>query len=146
MQQVREENPNTILIDDGDFMQGTIMTDDLFNKYPEKEHLVISTMNLMGYDAITLGNHEFNWGVTAMQTIMGRSNAPVLAANVKDANGELVTGNAWTIVERDGVKVAVIGVVTPNIPVWDGGKEGIDECTYEAANLAVKEAIAEIGD
>lgn len=80
---------NTILIDDGDFMQGTIMTDDLFNKYPEKEHPVISTMNLMGYDAITLGNHEFNWGVPAMQTIVGRAEAPVLAANVKDANGEM---------------------------------------------------------
>ena len=103
-------------------------------------------MNFMGYDAITAGNHEFNWGITNMQTILGRSNAPVLAANVKDANGELVTGAGWTIVDRAGVKIAIIGVVTPNVPVWDGGKEGIDDCTYEAANVAVKNAIAEIGD
>lgn len=146
VKEVREANANTILIDAGDFMQGTIMTDDLFNKYPEKEHPVISAMNLMGYDAITLGNHEFNWGVPAMQTITGRADAAVLAANIKDANGEFVTGKGWTIVERAGVKVAIIGVVTPNTPIWDGGKAGIDECTYEAANLAVKEAIAEIGD
>ena len=146
VQQVRAENPNTILTESGDFIQGTIMTDDLFNKYPEKEHPVIAAMNLMGYDAITAGNHEFNWGISNMQTILGRSNAPVLAANVKDANGDLVTGAGWTIVERAGVKIAIIGVVTPNVPVWDGGKDGIDECTYEAANVAVKNAIAEIGD
>ena len=146
VQQVRAENPNTILTESGDFIQGTIMTDDLFNKYPEKEHPVVAAMNFMGYDAITAGNHEFNWGITAMQTILGRSNAPVLAANVKDANGELVTGAGWTIVDRAGVKIAIIGVVTPNVPVWDGGKEGIDDCTYEAANVAVKNAIAEIGD
>lgn len=146
VQEVRAENPNTILTESGDFIQGTIMTDDLFNKFPEKEHPVVAAMNFMGYDAITAGNHEFNWGITNMQTILGRSNAPVLAANVKDANGELVTGAGWTIVDRAGVKVAIIGVVTPNVPVWDGGKEGIDDCTYEAANVAVKNAIAEIGD
>ena len=146
VQEVRAENPNTILTESGDFIQGTIMTDDLFNKFPEKEHPVVAAMNFMGYDAITAGNHEFNWGITNMQTILGRSNAPVLAANVKDANGELVTGAGWTIVDRAGVKIAIIGVVTPNVPVWDGGKEGIDDCTYEAANVAVKNAIAEIGD
>lgn len=146
VQQVRAENPNTILTESGDFIQGTIMTDDLFNKFPEKEHPVIAAMNFMGYDAITAGNHEFNWGITAMQTILDRSNAPVLAANVKDENGNLVTGAGWTIVDRAGVKIAIIGVVTPNVPVWDGGKEGIDDCTYEAANVAVKNAIAEIGD
>lgn len=146
VQQVREENPNTILVDNGDFMQGTIMTDDLYNKYPEKEHPVIATMNFMGYDSITLGNHEFNWGVSNMLTITGQADCPVLAANVKNADGEPVTGSGWTIVERAGVKIAIIGVDTPNIPTWDGGKEGIDECTYEAANVAVKEAIAEIGE
>lgn len=146
VQKVRAENPNTILTESGDFIQGTIMTDDLFNKFPEKEHPVIAAMNFMGYDAITAGNHEFNWGITALQTILGRSNAPVLAANVKDENGNLVTGAGWTIVDRAGVKIAIIGVVTPNVPVWDGGKEGIDDCTYEAANVAVKNAIAEIGD
>ena len=146
IQQTRAENPNTILIDAGDDIQGTIMTDDIYNKTPEKEHPVMTAMNYMGYDAMTLGNHEFNWGIDTMKAITGQAKFPVLAANVKDAKGELVTGEGWTIVERDGVKVAVIGVVTPDVPIWDGGKPGIDECTYEAANTAVKDAIAEIGD
>ena len=146
IKQVRAENPNTILIDTGDAIQGTIMTDDLFNKYPEKYHPMLVAMNYMGFDAMALGNHEFNWGVTSMNTIFSRANFPVLAANVRTADGELVTGKGWTIVERDGVKVAVIGVVTPDVPIWDGGKDGIDDSTFEAANVAVKAAIAEIGE
>ncbi|MGN8967919.1 bifunctional metallophosphatase/5'-nucleotidase [Intestinimonas sp. HCP28S3_D6] len=146
IQQVRAENPNTILIDAGDDIQGTIMTDDLYNKTPEEPHPVITAMNYMGYDAMTLGNHEFNWGIPTMQTILGQADFPVLAANVTDEKGELVTGAGWTIVERDGVKVAIIGVVTPDVPIWDGGKEGIDGATFEAANVAVGKAIDEIGD
>ena len=146
IQQVRAENPNTILIDAGDDIQGTIMTDDLYNKTPEEPHPVIAAMNYMGYDAMTLGNHEFNWGIPTMQTILSQAEFPVLAANVTDADGEFVTGAGWTIVERDGVKVAVIGVVTPDVPIWDGGKEGIEDATFEAANVAVGKAIDAIGD
>ena len=137
---------NTILIDAGDDIQGTIMTDDLYNKTPEEPHPVITAMNYMGYDAMTLGNHEFNWGIPTMQTILSQAEFPVLAANVTDAAGELVTGAGWTIVERDGIRVAIIGVVTPDVPIWDGGKEGIDDAVYEAANVAVGQAIDEIGD
>ena len=146
IKQVRAEDPNTILIDAGDDIQGTIMTDDLYNKTPEEPHPIITAMNYMGYDAMTLGNHEFNWGIPTMQTILSQAEFPVLAANVTDAAGELVTGAGWTIVERDGIRVAIIGVVTPDVPIWDGGKEGIDDAVYEAANVAVGQAIAEIGD
>jgi len=146
IKQVRAENENVILVDGGDTIQGNIMTDDLYNKTPEAEHPVLAVMNYMDYDAMTLGNHEFNWGIPTMQQLMGQCEFPVLAANVKDAEGKLVTGAGWTLVEKAGVKVAIIGVVTPDVPIWDGGKPGIDDCTYEAANLAVKAAIAEIGD
>ena len=146
IQQARSENPNTILIDAGDDIQGTIMTDDLYNKTPDQAHPVITAMNYMGYDAMTLGNHEFNWGIPTMQTILGQADFPVLAANVTGTDGKPVTGAGWTMVEKDGVKVAIIGVVTPDVPIWDGGKEGIEDATFEAANVAVGKAIDEIGD
>lgn len=145
IRQVREENPNTILIDAGDDIQGTIMTDDIYNKIPDEPHPIMAAMNFMGYDAMTLGNHEFNWGIETMNKIMNQAQFPVLCANVRNAKGDLITGKGWTMVEKDGVKVAVIGVVTPDVPIWDGGKEGIDECAFEAASTAVKKAIAEIG-
>ncbi len=146
IQQVRAENPNTFLIDAGDDIQGTILTDDLYNKTPDEPHPVIAAMNFMGYDAMTPGNHEFNWGIPTMLKILGQAEFPVLGSNLLDKDGRFVTGAGWTIVERGGVKVAVIGAVNPDAPIWDGGKEGIDDLTYEAANTAVKKAIAEIGD
>ena len=146
IQQVREENPNTLLIDDGDIIQGTIMTDDLYAKNPDWENPVIAAMNYMKFDSATLGNHEFNWGITTLKKIMGQADFPVLGANILNPDGSYVTGLGWTMLEVAGVKIAVIGVCTPNIPIWDGGKEGIDETIYLPAQEAVKTAIAEIGD
>ena len=146
IQQVREENPLTFLIDAGDDIQGTILTDDIANKEPDQPHPVIAAMNVMGYDAMTLGNHELNWGVPGLLEILGTAKFPVLSGNILDPDGRCLTGNGWTIVERGGVKLAVIGVTTPMIPRWDGGKPGIDECTYESPSGAVRRAIDEIGD
>ncbi|MBQ9459410.1 MAG: 5'-nucleotidase C-terminal domain-containing protein [Oscillospiraceae bacterium] len=146
IEQVRKENPNTVLVDGGDDIQGTILTDDLANKHPENEHPIIAAMNFMKYDAMTLGNHEFNWGIDNMKKIVSQAEFPVLGANVLDAEGKTVTGAAYTIVERDGVKIAIIGVCTPDIPMWDGTKQGITETTFEDPAVSVKNAIAEIGD
>ncbi|NLX83009.1 MAG: bifunctional metallophosphatase/5'-nucleotidase [Clostridiales bacterium] len=146
IKKVREENPNTILLDNGDTIQGTIMTDDLYNKTPEDPHPVMAAMNFMGYDAMALGNHEFNWGIETMNKITSQGEFPVLAANVKDKEGNLVTGLGWVILECAGIKIAVIGVVTPNVPLWDGGKPGIEDYTYTSGSAGVTEALAEIGD
>ena len=140
----RETHPGLILLDAGDDIQGTIMTDDLANKNPDELHPVIAAMNYMGYDAMTLGHHEFNWGITSMKKILSKADFPVLAANVKNAKGKYVTGAGTTIINRDGVKVAVIGVVTPDVPIWDGGKEGIEDYIFESAAYAVKDEIAKL--
>ena len=146
IKQVREENPIVFLVDAGDDIQGTIMTDDIANKDPDREHPVIAAMNTMGYDAMTIGNHEFNWGIDTMKKILGQADFPVLGANILDKDGNYVTGNGWTVVDRGGIRLAVIGVCTPDVPIWDGGKEGIDDTVYEPASEAVKKAIREIGD
>ena len=143
--QVRAENPNTILVDAGDTIQGTIMTDDLYSK-DTANHPVPTALNYMKYDAWTLGNHEFNFGVDKLQSIIDQADMPVLAANIKNADGSYFTGAGYTIVERGGVNVAIIGVDTPNIPRWDGTKQGVDQLTFEPMADAVAECIKEIGD
>lgn len=143
--QVRAESPNTILVDAGDTIQGTIMTDDLYSK-DTANHPVPAALNYMKYDAWTLGNHEFNFGVDKLQSIIDQANMPVLAANIKNADGSYFTGAGYTIVERGGVKVAIIGVDTPNIPRWDGTKQGVDKLTFEPMADAVAACIKEIGD
>lgn len=146
IQQVREENPLTFLVDGGDDIQGTIMTDDIANKEPDQPHPVIAAMNQMGYDAMTLGNHEFNWGVPTLLEIIHTAEFPILSQNILKQDGTCLTGAGWTILERGGVKVAVIGVTTPMVPRWDGGKAGIEELRCQAASDAVRQAITEIGD
>ena len=79
-----------------------------YNKTPDQPHPVLAAMNYMKFDAMTLGNHEFNYGIPNMLKIMGQAEFPVLAANVLDAGGKYVTGEGWTIIERGGVKLAVI--------------------------------------
>ena len=146
IQEVRDENPIVFLVDGGDAIQGNIMTDDIANKKPDQEHPVMAAMNRMGYDSMTLGNHEFDWGIDTMLKILGQAEFPVLGANILDRDGKCLTGKGWTIIDRGGVRLAVIGVCTPEIPIWDGGKQGIAETTFEAASEAVKKAIEEIGD
>ncbi len=146
IEQVRKENPVVFLVDAGDAIQGTIMSDDIANKQPDEVHPVMAAMNRMGYDVITIGNHEFDCGVPAMEKILSQADFPVLAANVLNPDGSCITGAGWTIAERGGVKLAVIGVCTPAVPVWDGGKEGVGSLNFEAASTAVGKALREIGD
>ena len=146
IQKTRQENPLTFLIDCGDAIQGTVLTDAVASRDPDKPHPVIAAMNAMGYDCMTLGNHEFDWGVPAMLKMLGTAEFPVLGQNVYAGDGKLLTGTGWTIVERGGISLAVIGVVTPDVPRLEADAEGLDGLSFEPAPEAVKKAISEIGD
>ena len=146
IQETRQENPNTFLIDGGDEIQGTVLTDVVARENPDEPHPVIAAMNYMGYDAMTLGNHEFDWGVTDMMKMLSTAEFPILGQNVYDKEGKLLTGIGWTILERGGVRLAVIGVDTPNVSRLEGDREGVADLAFEPAAEAVKQAIAEIGD
>ncbi|MGO1453563.1 MAG: bifunctional metallophosphatase/5'-nucleotidase, partial [Alkalibacterium gilvum] len=122
IEKVRAENPNTLLIDNGDTIQGTILTDDLYNTDLMLDNPVIDVMNFMEYDAMTLGNHEFNFGLDMVHKIMEESEFPMLAANAKLKNDDSYLAQPYTIVEVDGIKVGIIGFTNPNIPKWDGPK------------------------
>lgn len=111
---LREENKNTILIDAGDAIQGN--SSELFLK--DKSHPMVAAMNLMKYDVFVAGNHEFNHGVPTLQKILKQQNAKVLFGNVYDKKGKNLA-DAYTIIEKDGVKIGIIGMVTPNITRWD---------------------------
>jgi 2',3'-cyclic-nucleotide 2'-phosphodiesterase/3'-nucleotidase len=129
VEEVRKENPNTILIDNGDTIQGTILSDDLYNTRMDLSHPVIDVMNFMGYDSMTLGNHEFNFGLDLVKKIEKEAEFPLLAANAsyKEDGSHLV--KPYTIVEVGGLKVGILGFTNPNIPKWDGPK--VTELEFE---------------
>lgn len=122
IEEIRKENPNTLLIDNGDTIQGTILSDDLYNNHLDLKHPVIDVMNFMKYDAMTLGNHEFNFGLELVDKIEKEADFPILAANAtKKDDGSFLT-EGYIIKEVAGIKVGILGITNPNIPRWDGPK------------------------
>ncbi len=111
---IKSKNKNVILVDAGDTTQDNSI--ELFQK--EETNPIIEVMNDIGYDTWTLGNHEFNFGLDILDKSIKTSKAAVLAGNVYKESGER-RFDAYKIIEKDGVKVAIIGMITPNIPRWE---------------------------
>lgn len=103
--EVRRENRNVLLFDAGDFLQGT----PYFNLF--KGEVEIKAMNLMKYDAGTLGNHEFDYGLEVLKEVILKANYPIVVSNY-DFSDTSVAGlvKPYIILKRDGVRIGVIGV------------------------------------
>jgi len=105
----RAANPDgTILLSAGDMFQGTPVS-NLFHGKP-----VIEIMNYLHYDAMALGNHEFDWGQNVLQSMISSSSFPVLSANIFKQGGRHIRGvKPYVILKKKGVRIAVIGITTP---------------------------------
>jgi 2',3'-cyclic-nucleotide 2'-phosphodiesterase/3'-nucleotidase len=119
---------STLLIDNGDTIQGTSLTDYYANVAPVDEtgetHPMAAAMNAMGYDATTLGNHEFNYGLPLLRTYEDQLDFPLLGANVKDATTgqDAFTPYVIRTVKLKGqkpVRVGILGLTTPGSAIWD---------------------------
>lgn len=135
---LKKENKNTVLFDNGDLIQDN--SHELFLKEPITP--MILGLNHMGYDAIIAGNHEFNFGFDTLNHVMKPFKGDFLVGNLYK-NGQRVY-KPYTIFKKEGVKVALIGVVTPHIKKWDS----INLKDYEVTNpvIEVKKIIKEIGN
>lgn len=108
---IREKSVNpegSILLSAGDMFQGTPIS-NVFRGKP-----VTEIMNYLGFEAMTLGNHEFDWGWPELQKIRRQARFPYLAANLVNKNGSFVPEiERFICLEKKGVKIAVIGIITP---------------------------------
>ena len=134
---IRAEATNSLLIDNGDVLQGNPMGDYMAYQHGMKEgdvHPVIKAMNTLGYEVGTLGNHEFNYGLDFMFKVLGGANFPFVCANL--TKGQLASDpkkddlffKPYLILEKkikDGsgnespIKIGFIGFVPPQIMLWD---------------------------
>ncbi|HEQ3524325.1 TPA: bifunctional 2',3'-cyclic-nucleotide 2'-phosphodiesterase/3'-nucleotidase [Bacillus cereus] len=138
----REEVKNSVLFDDGDALQGTPLGDYVANKIkdpknrvdPSYTHPLYRVMNLMKYDVISLGNHEFNYGLDYLNKVIEKTDFPVINSNVykvdhddKEENDENYFKTYHIlkkeVVDEAGqkqiVKIGVMGFVPPQIMNWD---------------------------
>ncbi|MBZ2175889.1 5'-nucleotidase C-terminal domain-containing protein [Schnuerera sp. xch1] len=139
---VRDENPNTLLVDNGDVIQGTILTDDLYNIQLDKSHPVIDVMNFMGYDSMTLGNHEFNFGTGLINKMVDEAEFPILSANIYNKGDGSNFVKPYIVKEVAGIKVGILGLTTPNIPRWDGPR--VTELEFEPMDVAAEKYVEEL--
>ena len=105
VKQFRGKHPDMLLLDCGDISQGT----PYYNFF--KGELEVKMMNLMGYDAMTIGNHEFDFGLDNMARLFRMAHFPVVCANY-DVTGTVLEGlvKPYVVLERGGIKIGVFGV------------------------------------
>jgi 2',3'-cyclic-nucleotide 2'-phosphodiesterase (5'-nucleotidase family) len=119
IRQWRRESPHSLTVDVGDVVQGTAFS------FADGGVGMIELFNRLGYDAWTLGNHDFDWGPEKLAAMLERSAAPVLTANL--TRGAAAPGGfdgvwrkvaPWTIREVGGFRIGLVGLITPGLPFW----------------------------
>ena len=102
---VRAENKNVLLLDAGDINTGSALS-NMF-----KGEIDIKAYNMMKYDAVAFGNHEFDGSLALLESQMKQADFPFLSANVKTANGKYL-GKPYIVKKYDGFKVGIFGLTT----------------------------------
>lgn len=111
----RYRDAATLLVDAGDTIQDN--ASDIFTGRDEV-HPMVKAVNALNYDVWVTGNHEYNFGMDVLKKTIADMKPRVLTGNVRDPEGKPLA-DGYTILEVNGVRVAVIGMVTPNIARWD---------------------------
>lgn len=108
VEKVRKENPNLLLLDAGNINTGNAIS-NLFKAKPD-----VLGYNLLGYDAMTIGHHDFDQGLGGLETLSKLAKFPFVTANIRQSTGEKIPFfRPYLIKEVGGIKVGIIGLTTP---------------------------------
>jgi 2',3'-cyclic-nucleotide 2'-phosphodiesterase/3'-nucleotidase len=117
--EIRNSNDDPVLVlDSGDTIQGTP-----FEQFPHvrwsEPSPTIAAMNHIGYDAMAVGNHEFNFGLEVLARAQALAHFPFLSANTLNASTDEPAFPTHLVIQAGEIRVGVVGLVTPNIPGWE---------------------------
>jgi 2',3'-cyclic-nucleotide 2'-phosphodiesterase/3'-nucleotidase len=118
VKKTRMENKTLLLLDGGDNLQG--QPEVYYYNFIDtlSPHFNAAAMNFMGYDAGTAGNHDIEAGHSVYDRIVKEYNFPLLAANAIDKTTGEPYFRPYAIIERNGLRIAVFGLITPAVPTW----------------------------
>ncbi len=116
---IRKETPNVLLLDAGDTIQGTPL-EFLHAKDPSKgKDPMAEAMSAMRYDAMAVGNHEFNFGLAVLRKAEKESSFPWLSANTRNEKDRTAAFPEYVVKSVAGIRIGILGLTTPNIPSWE---------------------------
>ena len=145
--EARRENPNSILLDCGDTIQGSplesvyqVARRTRTTKLPEP---MMAAMNALKYDAMVVGNHEFNYGIENLEAARAQAKFPWLSANTVGRTAKGKPFLPYLIKNVNGIQVAIIGLTTGGIPEWEK-KENYEGFRWEDQVEAAKRVLAEL--
>ena len=118
IKQIRTEKYATVLLDNGDNLQG--QPEVYYYNFIDtiSPHFLAEVMNYMGYDAGTVGNHDVETGHSVYDRLVQEYNFPLLAANAINIKTGKPYFKPYQIIQKKGIKIAVFGLITPAIPNW----------------------------
>ncbi|MDW5501848.1 bifunctional metallophosphatase/5'-nucleotidase [Serratia proteamaculans] len=139
VQQVRTQQPNVILVDAGDTIQGNFV--ETFKH--DKTSPMILGFNALNYDVWVMGNHEFDFGLKPLSTSLNQFKGTALAGNILWDSGKPYLP-AYKIIERQGVKIGIIGMDTPMTAEFAKGTDRVKGLNFTDPVQAVKQVIQQI--
>ena len=113
-----QQDQEVILLDNGDLIQGDPMSYFYNFEDTTDTHIFADALNFMGYDAATIGNHDIEAGHDVYDKFRREINFPWLAANAVNIETNEPYFEPYTIIEKKGVRIAVLGLTTPSVPNW----------------------------
>jgi len=158
VREARAQNPRILLLDCGDTIQGSpleyvyqtftrtgrLPLNLTFSGPPLRQDPMMLAMNRIGYDAMVVGNHEFNFGLENLDKARNEANFPWISANIEVAHaGHEKLFEPSVVKTTGGVKVAVIGITTPTVPSFEK-PENLGSYRFTSPNAAVRKAVARL--
>ncbi|HEU4933476.1 MAG TPA: bifunctional UDP-sugar hydrolase/5'-nucleotidase [Pyrinomonadaceae bacterium] len=119
IKRVRKEQPNVLLIDSGDTIQGSPLESFHGRKNNQPTDPMMLMMNSLNYDAMAVGNHEYNFGLKVLEKARSEARFPWLSANTYDKAKQQPHYKPYIVKEVAGVKIGILGLTTPGVPHWD---------------------------
>ncbi|AFH65854.2 5'-nucleotidase C-terminal domain-containing protein [Paenibacillus caseinilyticus] len=134
--QYKAENPNTLLLDAGDTFHGQTIANLV------RGESIVKLMNTIGYDAMTAGNHDFNYGYPRLVELAGQAKFPVLSSNTKKEDGSRIL-ESYIIKEVDGIKLGIFGLSTPET-AFKTHPNNVKGLTFHDPALEAKAIVGEL--
>lgn len=145
IKQIRKENPNSLLIDSGDTIQGTPLVYYHHTKDKSKPDPMMRVMSALNYDAATLGNHEFNFGLGVLDKAKREARFPLLSANTYRIGTNENPFTPFVVKTISGVRVGILGLTTAGIPAWEN-KENYAGLEFRDSLAEAKKWVAILKD